>query len=428
MQSNVSDTVQRGVSRRGFLKGALLGGAALTMSSRLALAQQMATGRITAENIRGVGVEPGLVRMALNENPIGPSRRALQAIADNMFDINRYGFNQMPLIQALADYDGVELPKPPERGAGGPGGGGGDGGGAFGGGGGRRMPLPYMMSAGSGQILEVLALTYLSKGGAEVIEAELGYGDISRTAEDYNRMGIPTNVIKVPMTRDYKHDLAAMQKAITPKTTMVVITNPNNPTGTLLSYAELENFVNAVPKSVIIVLDEAYIHFARDPNYKRAIPLAIANENVIVVRTFSKVYAMPAMRLGYAVCSPKIQQALRFYMTGSPNLLAQVAGAAAVLDLDHVRESQQVVWDFRDRCYAEFKKMGLEYIPGEGNFFMVNIGRDSMPVLRELFKRRVMVTNRTRETMPNWIRVSSGTQQETEVFLNELKDILSSAS
>ena len=455
MSFDVTETLQNGVSRRAFMKGALLSGAALTFADKMVLAQEMANGRITSKDIRGIGVEPGLVRMALNENPIGPSRYALQAIADNMFDINRYGFNSSPLTQALAEYDGIELPdsggmpsmaammrsaaasarsqgagsrgQGGSQGAGSRGQGGSQGGGGAGGGRGgfRRRPTPFTLSAGSGQLLDVLALAYLSQGG-ESIEMDLGYGSISRGAEEYRRMGISANGIKVPATGDYKHDLDAMKAAITPATTLVVVTNPNNPTGTLMSYEDISAFVKSVPEDVVVVVDEAYIHFVRDPNYQKAIPLALEHENVIVIRTFSKVYGMPAMRLGYAVSKPggRIQQKLRFYLTGSPNLLAQVAGAAAVKDMDHVRRSQEVVWNFRDRCFAEFDKMGLEYIPSESNFFMVNLGKDSMPVMRELFSRGVMVTNRTREAMPTWIRVSSGTERETEVFLNELKDIM----
>ena len=446
MRSDMTEEVQQDVSRRGFLKGALLGGAALTMSSKLALAEQMMAGRLTAKDIHGVGMKPGRVEMSLNENPVGPSPRALRAIADNMFDINRYvnsfsGSGQTALIEALAEYDGVELPKkgpspdmmmmeppPPQEGQR------------------QRQPrsdadmmkmmkmflesqrTPYFMSyGGSGHILNLLALAYLSKGGGEVIEAEMGYQDITRTAQIYNLMEIPTNVIHVPMTKDYRHDLDAMLKAITPKTTMVVITNPNNPTGTLMSYVELERFVNAVPKTVVILIDEAYIHFVRDPNYTRAIPLAIANDNVIVTRTFSKVYGMPAMRLGYAVCSAAIQQKIEFYgsMFNFIPLLTMVAGTAAVKDMDHVRRSQQTVWDFRDSCYQTFDEIGLEYIPSEGNFFMVNVGRDGGQFAREMFKRRVKVTARSREKMPTWIRVSAGSARETEVFLNEFKDIMS---
>ena len=407
----------QGLSRRTFLTGALISGAALTMVDRLAFAKQIATGKpMTAQDITGVGVAPGIVQMSLNENPIGPSVRSLEAIAENMFKINRYAFGRGKLIPALAVADGVELPKEPAQQGGGEGN-------FFG----RGQPTPYLVTASSSQVLELIGLAYLSKGGGEVVEADMGYGDVSSTAEFYNtQMGIPTNTIKVPMTKDYRHDLPAMLKAITPKTSLVVITNPNNPTGTLMSYQELSDFVAKVPKSVVVVIDEAYIHFARDPNYRTAVSLATSNENVIVVRTFSKVYAMPAMRLGYGVSGQTIQKKLQFYMSGGPNMLAEMAGIAAIQDRDHVRRSQEVVWHFQDTCYEMFKKMGMEYIPSESNFMMVNMGKDAMPIVRELRKRGVMVTMRAREKMPTWIRVSSGTEVETQVFLNTLKDVLSS--
>ena len=410
MQPRVIETLNQGVSRRRFLTSALAAGAALTLADKLALAQEMATGKLTAKDIHGVGVEPGLVRMALNENPIGPSPRALQAIAENMFNINRYSFGGGDMNQALADFDGIELPKPEpfRRGQGG----------SF-----RRRRTPFFITAGSGALLSQISLAYLSKGGGEIIEAEQGYGSVMGDAEDYNEMGIETNVIKVPM-KNHGHDLDAMLQAITPKTSMVVITNPNNPTGTLLSYAEQEKFVAAVPSNILVVIDEAYIQFVKDPNYKNTATLATKYDNVIVTRTFSKVFGMPAMRLGYGICSQPIQEKLRFYSTGSPNMLAYVAGEAAIKDRAHYHRSQEVVWHFRDRLEEEFTKMGLEYIPSSSNFMMVNLGKPSMNIMRAMFEKGVMVTNRRREAYPTWIRVSSGSEAETEVFLNVLKEVM----
>ena len=409
MQPKGIETLNQGVSRRRFMTGALAAGAALTLADKMAWAQQMATGKLTAKDIHGVGVEPGLVRMALNENPIGPSPRALEAIAENMFNINRYSFGGGDMVQTLADFDGIELPPPPER--------------RQGGGFRRRRQTPYFVTAGSGALLSQIALAYLSKGGGEVIEAEHGYGSVMGDAEDYNEMGIQTNVIKVPM-KNYGHDLDAMLKAITPKTTMVVITNPNNPTGTLLTFEEQEKFVAAVPSNVLVVIDEAYIHFVKDPNYKFAATLATKYDNVIVTRTFSKVFGMPALRLGYGICSQVIQEKLRFYSTGSPNMLAYVAGEASLKDRDHYRRSQEVVWHFRERLEDEFTKMGLEFIPSSGNFMMVDLGKPSMNIMRAMMQKGVMVTNRRREAFPNWIRVSSGTEAETEVFLDVLKEVM----
>ena len=417
MLNGMNETAKPGVSRRRFLTGALAAGAALTLADRLALAQTMASGGLTAKDIHGIGVEPGLVRMALNENPIGPSPKALQAIAENMFKINRYSFGGGDIFGALAEFDGIELPPPPRFG----------GTGRMGGGFRFRRQTPFFITAGSGALLSQISLAYLSKGGTEVIEADMGYGDVSGEAEGYQEAGLDVNIVRVPV-KNHKHDLDAMLAAITPKTSVVVITNPNNPTGTLLSFEEQEKFVAAVPENVLVVIDEAYIHFVKDPEYKTAASLATSHDNVIVTRTFSKVFGMPAMRLGYGICSQAIQEKLRFYSTGRANALAMAAGEASLKDRNHFNRSRSVVLHFRDRLEDEFTKMGLEYIPSESNFMMVDLGKPSMNIMREMFQKGVMVTNRRRQQMPTWIRVSSGDERETEVFLNVLKEVLGKTS
>jgi histidinol-phosphate aminotransferase len=417
MNPSAGGSWQGMVSRRGFLKGAVVGGAALTMSARLALAQQVVTGRrITIEDIHGAGVPPGLVRMNLNENPMGPSPRAVQAIADHMFGVNRYGTEQNDLIAALAAFEGITLPKP-EAGQM-------DEMSAF-----RGPASPYLITAGSSQALGLLTLAYLSRSGGEVIEAKFGYGQIARSGEMYKQLfGVPVNVILAPMTPGYKHDLDGMLKAITPNTTMVVITNPNNPTGTLLSVSEIEAFVKKVPASVLVVVDEAYIHFAEQDPIPTVIPLVPQYENLVAVRTFSKAYAMAGLRLGYAVSSRKVQMEMMKYFNGGSNVLANVAGKAGVEDLDHLQRSREAVWAFKKRCYAEFDKMGLEYIPTQGTFIMVNLKREAMPIVREMRKRNVMISTRRQEDFKDWIRVSAGTMDETEVFLQTLKEVMSAAS
>lgn len=420
MLNSMKETADSGLSRRRFLSGALVGGlagAALTLTDRIAFAQTMATGGLTAKDIHGIGVEPGLVRMALNENPIGPSPLALQAIAENMFKINRYSFGGGDIYGALAEFDGLELPPPPRSG----------GTGRMGGGMRFTWQVPFFITAGSGALLTQIALAYLSKGGTEVIEADMGYGDVSGEAEDYQEAGLDVNIIRTPM-KDYRHDLDAMLAAITPKTSVVVITNPNNPTGTLLSFEEQEKFVAAVPENVLVVIDEAYIHFVKDPQYRTAVSLTRKYDNVIVTRTFSKVFGMPGMRLGYGICSQAIQEKLRFYSTGRANALAYAAGEASLKDRNHYNRSRAVVQHFRDRLEDEFTKMGLEYIPSESNFMMVDLGKPSMNIMREMFRKGVMVTNRRRQQMPSWIRVSSGDERETEVFLNVLKEVLGKTS
>jgi histidinol-phosphate aminotransferase len=413
MNNSDNESFQKGLTRRGFMKGAIAAGAAVTLSDKLAMATKMISGKPpTIEAVRGVGVDPGLVRMSLNENPLGPSPRAVEAIADRMFGVNRYGTELGDLMQALSEFDEVALPKrDPNR--------------SFF----RSPPGPFILSSGSSQILGLLSLAYLSREGGEVVEAEFGYGQLSRAGSFYKEIfGVDVNVIKATMTKGYKHDLDVMADLITEKTSLVVITNPNNPTGTLLQTEEMDQFITKIPSSVVVVIDEAYLHFAEQDPIPSAIPLALKYDNVIVVRTFSKAYAMAALRLGYGVASQKIQTELRKYSTGGPNVLASVAGAAAVRDLDHLQKSREVVWQFKHRLYEEFDKMGLEYIPSQGTFIMVNINRPARAVVTEMRKRKVSVSSRRQDEFKNWIRISAGTDYETEVFLKTLKDVLSKAS
>ena len=413
MNNSNNESFQKGLTRRGFMKGAIAAGAAVTLSDKLAMATKMISGKApTIEAVRGVGVDPGLVRMSLNENPLGPSPRAVEAIADRMFGVNRYGTELGDLMQALSEFDEVELPKrDPNR--------------SFF----RSPPGPFILSSGSSQILGLLSLAYLSREGGEVVEAEFGYGQLSRAGSFYKEIfGVDVNVIKATMTKGYKHDLDVMADLITEKTSLAVINNPNNPTGTLLQTEEMDQFIAKIPSSVVVVIDEAYLHFAEQDPIPSAIPLALKYDNVIVVRTFSKAYAMAALRLGYGVASQKIQTELRKYSTGGPNVLASVAGAAAVRDLDHLQKSREVVWQFKHRLYEEFDKMGLEYIPSQGTFIMVNINRSSRAVVTEMRKRKVSVSSRRQDEFKNWIRISAGTDYETEVFLKTLKDVLSKAS
>jgi histidinol-phosphate aminotransferase len=409
------------VSRRGFLKGALLGSAALAWGDRLALAEQMAGEQaITIKDIDSAGLPPGMIRMSSNENPLGPSPKAMEAVEKHMWSANRYAWYEedargrlqrldpeLELIRALAKVDGIELPDgfdPDDE------------------------TNPFFLAPGSGRILKLLAIAYLSQGGGETIEAEVAYGDISEEAEVFNEAGMPTNIIRVPMTKDHRHDLDAMLKAITPKTTLLVITNPNNPTGTLLSYQALEQFVSAVPKDVVVIIDEAYVHFVDDPNYRSAISLATANDNVIVIRTFSKVYGIRGILLGYAVTSPTIKKKLALYNSGRASAIAQIAGAAALGDLDHVQKSRQIVLDSKARLVKAFDEMGLEYIPSQSSFMMVNVKRDARTIRNEMWKQRVSISNRGSAEMPGWLRISAGTMEETEVFIQTLKRVLEKSS
>jgi len=367
------------------------------------------------EDINSAGLPPGLLRLMDNENPLGPSPLALEAIEKYMQAINRYEWFEADgngglqhlhpvnmLIQALAKSDGIPLCDPfaPEA------------------------PHPYFISSGVDQILKLLAVAYLTPGDRELIEAEPGYGEISEKARQINDGGIPTRLVRVPLTKDHDHDLDAILQAITPKTALVTITNPNNPTGTLLPYEALEQFIDAIPEHVVVIIDEAYHHFVRDPNYRSAMSLATSRDNVVVVRTFAKVYGIRGVLLGYAITSQAIKKKMLVYNHARASPLAIMAGIAALDDHEHVRRSKQVVIDAKERMYTAFNEMGLAYIPSHTNFVMVHVERDSQAVIQSLLDLRVAVSPRGSQVLKGWIRVSVGTLPETEVFLTSLKTVL----
>ena len=415
--------LKSGVSRRHFMKGALAGAGAVAASSLFNIAEALAAGKKAAD-IRGYGVRPGWVQIGANENPLGASPRAVEAITKHLHEINRYSFS-FDLPMNLHKYHNIDL--------------------------GEDFKMDFedmssfmkfrevnrmMVSAGSGTILQVLGVMAIGDGTGECIEAVPGYGQISRAFQGYQMSGQQVKVVRVPTTGDFVTDLDAMKAAVTPKTTIMTITNPNNPTGTIIPFDKLKTFVDEIPEHVTILIDEAYIDFVREEGYQDAIPLALERNNVVVTRTFSKIFGLAGMRIGYAITNKPLldRMMLQQGFGGGLTSLSTHAANAALGDLEFVTRSKKVVNDGKDFLMAEFDKMGLEYTPSHGNFMIVNIGRDSQRMSGEMRKRGIMIRSgggyRTREVNPlkNHIRVSIGKPDELEVFMNELKDILGKAS
>jgi len=411
--------LKNGFTRRRFMKGALLGAGALASGSAWDIAQAMATGKKAAD-VRGYGVEAGQVNIGANENPLGASPRAVAAIAENLHKINRYDFGiDLPVRLnkehgTLGDED-FKLDF-----------------------GDMRSFMRFremnrvMVTPGSGPILQALAVNAASNG-AESVEAVPGYGTVSRAFQSFQMMGKDVTAVRVPTTSDFVHDLDAMKAAITPKTTLITITNPNNPTGTIVPYDDLVSFVDAVPEHAIVFIDEAYIHFVRDPDYKDAVDLALERENVVVARTFSKIFGLAGMRIGYAIGGQRMMDMLMAHMGffgGGLSTLGMHAALAAMDDHEFVDRTKKVVNDGKDYLSGEFDRLGLAYTPSHGNYMIVDVKRDSRRMGMELRNRGVMIRSgsgyRTREVdlLGNHLRVTIGKPDELEVFVNELEDIL----
>lgn len=407
-----------GLSRRGFLKGVMLGGvgsAALGAMTPEAMALAFLQSK-TAADIRGAGVKPGIVDLDQNENPLGPSPKAIEAIKAHLYELNRY-MNDFPTdmyvklnMLAGVSFAGIDFEKPT-----------------------REMMQEaqkrnrIQIAPGSTEILRALSLAAFGEGG-HVIEAEGGYGDITRYAKTLQEKGRNVSLTRVPLTKDKRHDLKAMQKAVTSETKLVVITNPNNPTGTIVSYEEIGEFIDKVPESVMVIVDEAYIDFVKDPTYKTATSYAISRPNVIVSRTFSKVYGLPGVRMGYAVGHPKNFNDFWLYAGWMMPTLSVYAAAAALDDQEHIQKSKETIWAGREYLSKALNAIGVSYTPSESNFMVIDVGKDPRGIIDYLQKNNVQVRNaHAMWGVTNHFRVSIGTMDELEVFVATFKKALTQA-
>jgi histidinol-phosphate aminotransferase len=264
-------------------------------------------------------------------------------------------------------------------------------------------------------------MAFLSPGKKVVVaeptfEAVLGYARVTKAEP-----------VKVPLTADFRHDLPRMAAACDAGTGLVYICNPNNPTGTIVTRDELAFFLERVPRSVAVVLDEAYHHFVDDPRYASGFEWLAKAPNLVLVRTFSKVYGMAGMRLGYAVASKEKADALRAHAAWSnANAAVLAAAQASLAEPDHVSRQRAMNRETRDWLVRELERDGRRYIPSHTNFLMIDVGGDVKPAIAAFQARNVYV-GRKFPSLPNWLRVSMGTPPEMQAFVDALRAIVPAA-
>jgi histidinol-phosphate aminotransferase len=327
------------------------------------------------------------VRLNANENPFGPSPGAIEAMERSWRVASRYpDSSHDELARAIAAHHGVGT----ER---------------------------VVLGCGSSEILEMADMAFLGPGKTAVVaepsfEAVLSYAGVIRFES-----------VKVPLTADFRHDLPRMAAACDARTGLVYVCNPNNPTGTVVSGEEVAAFLARVPASAVILVDEAYHHFVESPRYRSAVDLIGRAPNLVVARTFSKIYGMAGMRVGYAVGSEANIEAMRGYASWSSVNCAGLSGALASLaDRDHVAGQRRRFSDMRRWICGELEKEGRRVIPSETNFFMTDVGGDVTPVIQAFRARKILVGRRF-PSMPTWLRVSIGKREEMETFLTALREI-----
>jgi histidinol-phosphate aminotransferase len=345
-------------------------------------------GRPIEEVARELGLPAdGIIKLASNENPFGPSPLAVAAMQKALASVNLYpDGNAFYLKQKLATKLGVE-------------------------------PANLIPGNGSNEIIEFVGHALLTPG-TDVVVSQYCFAVYPIVTALFG-----ANLITVPATH-YGHDLPAMLRAITPRTRIVFVANPNNPTGTRAPREEIIRFVNDVPGDVLLVMDEAYIDFLDDP--LDLIPLVRqgARPNLILMRTFSKIYGLAGLRIGYGIGNPEFVAVLeKIRQPFNINLLAQTAALAALDDAEHVRKTR--LNNFAGLKFFEqaFRNLKLEFIPSAANFILVRVG-DGRKVFEAMQRQGVIVRPMGGYQLPEWIRISIGTPQENGRCLDSLKKVL----
>lgn len=344
-------------------------------------------GKPVEEVERELGIK-GAIKLASNENPLGPSPHALRALQEALPESHRYpdggGYY---LKQGLAAHLGV-------------------------------TPDHLILGNGCNEILELTARCFLMPGD-EVVIADPAFVIYGMLAQLHG-----CERILVPL-KSWTHDLEAMAKAVTTRTKMVFVGNPNNPTGTVASPEEVAGFMRALPEDVIVVLDEAYIDYVPAELVPDSLSHVRRGRWVIVLRTFSKIYGLAGLRIGYGIAPPPMIDLLeRARAPFNVNALAQRAALAALGDQDHVASSRQV--NERGKIYLsdELSRLGLFFAPTAANFFLVDTGRDGQAVADALLQKGVIVRPLGGRHLRSHIRVSIGSPQENERFIQALGAVL----
>jgi histidinol-phosphate aminotransferase len=343
-------------------------------------------GKPIEETAREVGVDPtAIIKLASNENPLGPSPKAVQAMRTALENAHLYpdgsGFY---LCKAIASKLGLNSEN-------------------------------VILGNGSNEVIEFLGHAFLNPGD-DVITCQYAFIVYKLLATAFS-----VRTIETP-SPDYQQNLDAALEAITPKTRLIFIPNPNNPTGTLVSQGAIERFMSRIPDSIIVVFDEAYFEFLDDP--PDTLRYVRERRNVVVLRTFSKVHGLAGLRIGYGIARRDLIEIL--HKTRQPfnvNSIAQAGAIAALDDEAYLRETKRIVDQGLAFLQQQFAEMRIPFVPAVANFVMVNVG-DGCAVFEKLLQRKIIVRPLKGYGLPEWVRISVGTMEQNKKLIAALKAVL----
>ena len=324
------------------------------------------------------GPPAGKIALRFNENPYGPSPRALKAAADAAAMGAYYPDSlQRDLLGSIAGRH--EL-----------------------------APGNMLLSSGSNEALQAAFIAWGRKG--KVLLPELTYEDHLAYAR---RMGV--ELVTVPMAADMSIDLEAMAAAVDHRISLVYLCNPNNPTGKILDGDKVRDFCRSVGDKAVVLIDEAYNEITDDPAYSSMVDLVREEANVVVMRTFSKIFGMAGMRVGYGMARPDLAATVAGHLMAWPNSVGMAAALASYTDDEFITFSRGKILEGRRMVNETFRKNGIEPLPSQANFVLADIGRDAAEFQQRMADRNILIRGKFRQ-VPNYIRVSMGRIEDLEVF------------
>jgi histidinol-phosphate aminotransferase len=345
-------------------------------------------GKPIEELKRELGIKE-VVKLASNENPLGPSPRALLAISRALSKVNRYPDGScFYLRRRLSKKLKVK-------------------------------PGNIIFGNGSDEIIDIIIKTF-SVPEDEVITSESTFLEYKIIAQQNGR-----KVRTVPL-KDFRYDLERIKENIGPKTRVIFIANPNNPTGTYVNRSAVDKFLNSLPADIVVVFDEAYLEFANSKDFPLSLNYFRQGKNVIILRTFSKIYGLAGLRIGYGIAREEFIRYLeRARQPFNVNSLAQEAALAALDDTIFIRKAKKAASDGKQYLYGELDSLKINYLPSAANFILINLKQDGLKIFNQLLEEGVIVRDMCQYGLKNFIRVTIGTEKENRKFVIALKKVLS---
>lgn len=344
---------------------------------------------LPVEELKQVLGKEKVYKLSFNENPLGPSRKAIEAMQKSLTQLHLYPSSKgEAVINRIAEKEGV-------------------------------LPDNILLSNGADEMIILVAQTFLEPED-EVIIPNITF--VQYLASTHLMGAAP---VFSPMKEDLCIDLEGILDRMTPKTKLVFLCNPNNPTGSVIPVHELKAFLDRVPEHVLVVIDEAYHEYADGDEYSSAVEFVKQQKNVFVIRTFSKIYSLAAARIGYGIGPTEIVDAINHVRPPfNVNSVAQAGALASLDDEEHLSESRRVNQMGKQLLYKVFEERGMTYVKSHANFVYVDTGRDSNVLFEQLADRGIIVRTLSGYGLTTSLRVSIGHQEEMEAFIQAVKEVI----